>query len=43
LASDTQLRLRLGRQASQDMAHNGWAAVMDRLEAVLHQAQTPFA
>jgi len=43
LASDTQLRLRLGRQASQDMVHNGWAAVMDRLEAVLHQAQTPFA
>lgn len=43
LAGDAGLRQRLGEQAGQDMRHNGWATILDRLEAVLRQAQAPVA
>jgi glycosyltransferase involved in cell wall biosynthesis len=43
LAEDGELRQRLGSQAGQDMTHNAWAGIVDRLEAVLEKARAPKA
>jgi glycosyltransferase involved in cell wall biosynthesis len=41
LAEDSDLRLRLGRQASTDLTQNAWSGILDRLEVVLEQSRTP--